>query len=74
MSTLYVFRDGVLVPKAEAKTRPVARSHLPSPRLSRLEPYESPIDGREITSWKARDKDLRDSNSYDKRDFKKVTP
>jgi len=72
--TVYVIRNGIAVPKHTVRREAGPRSNLPAPRLSRLEPYESPIDGREITSWGMREKDLRDSNSYDKRDFKKVTP
>ena len=73
--TVYVIRNGVAVPKSSlTSAHHDKRSILAAPRLSRLEPYESPIDGREITSWGMREKDLKDSNSYDKRDFKKVTP
>ena len=67
--TVWVFRNGVLVEKRRRKQEP---SMFPTPMISRLEPYESPIDGKEITSWAQRDKDLRDSNSYDPRDFRET--
>ena len=66
--TVWVVRDGELVVKGENRDliRPV--NSLPLPMISRLEPYRSPVNGREITSWRQRDRDLRDSNSYDPRD------
>ena len=66
--TVLVFRNGLLVPRTRQE---VARSGFPAPRLSRLEPYASPIDGKEITSWGQRERDLRDSGSYDPRDAPK---
>jgi hypothetical protein len=68
---VYVLRGGVLVEKNSVWQARESRGDFPTPRLSRLEPYQSPIDGKEITSWAARDKDLKDSNSYDPRDVKK---
>jgi hypothetical protein len=69
--TVYVIRKGKLVEKMA-----IARSkrQLPEPYISRLEPYESPIDGKEITSWGQRDRDLKESNSYDPRDLKNERP
>ena len=70
LMAVWVYRDGHLVEKHRTRKGPVNRSDFPTPRISRIEPYASPIDGKEITSWAARDKDLRDSNSYDPRDGK----
>ena len=73
--TVWIIREGKLVEKASLEDAAAdKRSVFPRPRLSRLEPYESPIDGKEITSWGQRDKDLRDSNSYDPRDMKNERP
>lgn len=70
--TVWVYRHGRMVEKPRRKSR--AKSGFATPRLSKLEPYESPIDGKEITSWAQRDKDLRDSNSYDPRDVSHERP
>jgi hypothetical protein len=66
--TVYVLRDGELVEKRAAG--PLRGG----PYISRLEPYRSPIDGKEITSWRQRDRDLKDSNSYDPRDGRHERP
>ena len=69
--TVYVVRGGVLVNRADLIDTLTSRSVFPAPRLSRLEPYASPIDGKEITSWAQRDRDLKDNNAYDPRDLKR---
>lgn len=66
--TVYVLRGGKLVEKRGS------RAKRKFPNVSRLEPYESPIDGKEITSWGQRDRDLKESNSYDPRDLKNERP
>jgi hypothetical protein len=66
---IYVIRDGELVEKDRG--RGTERSRLPSPMLSRMTPFESPIDGREISSWRERDADMRAANAYDPRDLPK---
>jgi hypothetical protein len=63
--TIYVVREGKLV---EKRSRPREKSRLATPMISRLEPYESPIDGTEITSWGQRERELRDNDAYDPRD------
>ncbi len=69
--TVWVIRNGQLVEKRNfAEARADRRSIFPSPRLSRLEPYESPIDGHEVTSWGERDREMRANDAYDPRDFK----
>ena len=72
---IYVLRNGHLVPKGSVRAaRASARADFPTPRLSRLEPYESPIDGKEITSWAQRDRDLKENNAYDPRDVSRKPP
>lgn len=67
---IYVMRGGRLVPKAIAKPRKVAKNaNFPTPRISRMEPYESPITGKEISSWGERDREMRDHDCYDPRDM-----
>ena len=69
--TVYVLRDGVLVPKGTARPLEFPKiANFPTPNVSRLEPYASPIDGREITSWGARDRDMKENNAVDPRDLK----
>jgi hypothetical protein len=36
--------------------------------LSRMEPFISPIDDKEITSWGARDRHMKEHDCYDPRD------
>ena len=67
--TIYVLRNGRLVIKGEARA-PGQVSEFPTPMISRMEPYASPIDGREITSWGARDRDMKENNAVDPRDLK----
>jgi len=69
--TAYVFRDGLIIPKGEAlgrQARP-ARSSLPAPMLSRMEPFESPVTGKEISSWRERDRDMAAADAVDPRDL-----
>ena len=66
---IYVLRDGELVPKGSARSaRASARADFPTPNLSYLAPYASPIDGREISSWAQRDADMAANDAYDPRD------
>ncbi len=60
--TIWVYRDGMLVEKHLAP-------RVDGPRISRMEAYESPIDGALITSDRQRERDLARSNSYDPRDL-----
>ena len=67
--TTYVFRDGVLVPKGSDRgAHSPTRSDLPAPMLSRLTPFESPVTGKEITSWRERDADMAAAGAVDRRD------
>jgi len=65
---IYVFRSGAVVPKSSVKREVRQRSDLAAPRVSRMEPYASPIDGKEVSSWGQRDRELRDNDAYDPRD------
>jgi hypothetical protein len=66
--TVFVLRDGRLVEKTcELKSQ--INSHFPTPMLSRMEPFESPVTGREITSWRERDRDMEAVGACDPRDL-----
>lgn len=81
--TVYVYRDGKLVEKGERlKTAPrldregrvIGHSLLEplplcAPYVSRMEPFESPVTGAEITSWRQRDAEMRAVDAVDPRDF-----
>lgn len=65
----YVMFMGRLIRKS---ARPVkinpAASDLPAPAVQSFAAYDSPIDGKSISSHRQRDKDLDKSGSYDPRD------
>jgi hypothetical protein len=67
----FVFRDGRMVPKDEADrtAHSPIRSAFPAPMLSRMEPFESPVTGKEITSWRERDRDMAAAGAVDPRDL-----
>jgi hypothetical protein len=67
--TVYVIKDSVLIDKRKLKPPPVARSIFPAPMLSRIEPFESPVTGKEITSWRERDRDMAAAGAVDPRDL-----
>ena len=72
--TVYVIRMGKLIEKplaqiADRLNAELAKAALATPHVSRIEPFESPITGKEITSWRERDRDMRESDSIDPRDF-----
>jgi hypothetical protein len=72
MRTIWVYRMGRVVLKGseeDMQLTPVASSDFPTPRISRMEPYQSPIDDREITSWRQRDRDMQANDCYDPRDL-----
>jgi hypothetical protein len=66
--TVYVIRNGRLVRK-ETSAKKLPSQNFPTPMLSRLEPYESPITGKEVSSWRERDRELAANDCYDPRDF-----
>jgi hypothetical protein len=66
---IYVYRDGIVVPKPIAPRRE-ARASFPIPMLSpRFETMESPVTGEAITSWRARDRDMQAAGAVDRRDL-----
>jgi len=66
---IWVFRKGALVPKTRLADVNNARSDLPSPLVSRLETYESPVTGKDVSSWRQRDKDMQRADAIDPRDI-----
>jgi|SRR5678816_2896654 len=68
--SVWVIRNGELVEKANfEEARDDKRSIFPSPKVSRFESYESPIDDKTISSHRQRDVDMHKSNAYDVRDI-----
>lgn len=65
--TTWVIRDGELVDKATLCRKPNA-GLFPTPMLSHMEPFISPITDTEITSWGARDRHMKEHDCYDPRD------
>ena len=64
--TVYVLRNGVLV---ERRVDLKVNADFPMPMLSRMEPYESPVTEKEITSWRDRDRDMAAAGAVDPRDM-----
>jgi hypothetical protein len=72
----YVLRSGKLVAKWQADwvdEGRVKRSNLPTPMISRFESMESPVTGREITSWRDRDRDMAAAGCVDPRDLPRAS-
>lgn len=70
--TVYVLRDGRLVEKGTLNVLSVPVLEFPMPMLSRLlEPFESPVTGKEISNWRDRDRDMRAVDAFDVRDVPK---
>jgi hypothetical protein len=75
--TVYVLRDGKLVEKrlalladaVDKAERSLRDEMLGLPMISRIDPYESPVTGKEITSWRQREADLAAADAYDPRDL-----
>jgi hypothetical protein len=66
--TVWVLRDGKLVEKW-TKNGSDFLSDFPSPRVSRMESYASPVDDRSISSWRQRDWDMKRVDAVDRRDL-----
>ena len=73
MMVVWVFRNGTMTIKKEPERSGLTpvRTGFPTPMISRMEAYESPIDGAEITSWGQRDREMRAHDTYDPRDLPK---
>jgi hypothetical protein len=70
--TVWVVREGRLVEKASVRAAAAdRRSIFPAPMLSRMEPFESPVTGKEISSWRERDRDMDAAGAVDPRDLPK---
>lgn len=69
--TVYVRRDGHWVDKqtGEPMVFDTWEVAFPTPRVSRMEPFESPITGKEVTSWGERDREMRANECFDTRDL-----
>lgn len=71
--TVYVLRAGRLILKSELdRLDPWVsdkRSDHPAPRVSRLETYESPVTGKDVSSWRERDRDMKAADAVDPRDL-----
>jgi hypothetical protein len=73
-------RDGRLVEKRLARLaeamdraeRSLRDDMLGMPMISRMDPYESPVTGAEITSWRQRDADMQAADAVDPRDLKEA--
>jgi len=68
--TVWVMSGGKLVEK-RYRSRKRERSDLPSPLVSRMETYESPVTGKDISSWRQRDRDMHAADAVDPRDISK---
>lgn len=65
--SVYVIKSGKLVEKRASLNS--SRSSFPSPMISRIEAFESPVTGKEITSWRDRDRDMAVVDAVDPRDL-----
>jgi hypothetical protein len=66
--TVWVIRDGQLVEKHPHRVADYSTS-FPSPMISRIEAYESPVTGETISSWRQRDADMQAVGACDPRDL-----
>jgi hypothetical protein len=68
--TVWVIREGRLVEKGSREAAKADRRAIfPTPHVSRMEPFESPVTGAEITSWGERERDMRAADAFDPRDL-----
>jgi hypothetical protein len=68
--TIWVLRNGELVEKNDLfGGRKQKQSMFPTPMLSRFEAIESPVTGKQITSWRERDRDMAAAGAVDPRDL-----
>lgn len=68
--TVWVVREGQLVEKASVRAAVAdRRSIFPAPMVSRFECIESPVTGKEISSWRERDRDMQKADAVDPRDL-----
>jgi hypothetical protein len=68
--TTYVFRNNKLVVKRKIRPNfPSDFTQFPTPSISRIEAYESPVTGETISSWRQRDADMTAVGAVDPRDL-----
>lgn len=67
--TVFIFQGGEIIERRNRRAVIIARSDLPAPMLSRMEPYESPVTEKQITSWRERDRDMAAAGAVDPRDM-----
>ena len=60
--------NGVIVDKLPVSRETAA---FPTPRVSRMEPYISPISEKVISSWSERDREMKQHDCFDPRDLPK---
>ena len=65
--TVYVLKNNVFVVKR--KMRPEIPRDFPLPMISRMQAYESPVTGRDITTWRERERDMAEAGCVDPRDL-----
>lgn len=66
--TVWIIRDGRLMERPPSQAWE-SRSDFPSPLVSRMESYDSPVDDRSISSWRQRDADMKRVDAVDPRDL-----
>jgi hypothetical protein len=66
--TVYLLINGKLVEKGKYNTS-VTSPDFPTPMISRAISFESPVTGKEITSWRARDADMKAAGACDPSDL-----
>jgi hypothetical protein len=65
--TVFVIRGDRLIEKPErGSTR---KTSFPSPMVSRMTTFESPVTGQSISSWRQRDADMQAAGAVDRRDL-----
>jgi len=69
--TVFVIRGGKLVDRDAVllEAGDDRRSPFPSPRVSRMASFESPVTGKEISSWRERERDMTAVGAVDPRDL-----
>lgn len=67
--TIYVLMDGRLVEKDQAPGAGSRSRGYPAPSVSRMETFSSPVTGKDITSWRERDRDMYRADAVDPRDL-----
>lgn len=66
--TVYVVRNGVLVEKGTLIPE-LMSSPLAAPYVSRFAAFESPVTGKQISSWRERERDMTAAGAVDPRDL-----